>query len=74
MDHRIRAAVSIGGRDTPKISVIADIPTEAVVYQNMEHERAGCNSQPSMDYTKDFYEGIMTSAQRLRITTLAMQL
>jgi hypothetical protein len=57
MDHRIRAAVSIGGRDTPKISVIADIPTEAVVYQNMEHERAGCNSQPSMDYTKISMKG-----------------
>jgi hypothetical protein len=28
MNHRIRAAVSIGGRDTPKISVIADILTE----------------------------------------------
>jgi hypothetical protein len=57
MNHRIRVAVSVGGRDTPKISVIADIPTEAVVYQNMEHERAGGNSQPSMEYTKISMKG-----------------
>jgi hypothetical protein len=39
MNHRIRVAITIGRKDTPKISVIADIPTESVVYQNMEHER-----------------------------------
>jgi hypothetical protein len=58
MNHRIRVAVTIGRRDTPKISVIADIPTESVVYQNTEHERG-----PTLHgLYQDFYEGIITSA------------